>query len=361
MPILTHARMLVLGDDLTGTAEAAAALLRPGRRIRIALDPLGDVGPGDLALDLDLRDRPEADIDAALAAVAPFVAEFAPDLLYLKIDSLLRGPVESLVGFALSISPDVLMAPALPHHGRTTENGRVFLDGVPAHRSALGQALGLRPVDTNLMDRLARFGPRRVLRAGRGALPGGLLIADAKDGDDLARLWERAAAGGGTRPRVMIGSAGLLTSGVDPAPMAPVRIAPPVLWVIGSRTPVARAQAGLLAAETSMFSGDRVITTQDASDGPDDPAASKVIAESAARIADGFACVFATGGATARAVAEALGLHQLTPAGEPQSGLIVLETGLKRPRHLMIRSGGFGDRKALLRLRRSFLGEQPDE
>lgn len=360
MPLLPQGRTMVLGDDLTGTAEAAAALLRPGRTVRLGLDPAAIAGSDDVALDLDLRDAQATDVTAKLASLAPRIADFAPDLVYFKIDSLLRGPVESLVGFALSISQDILVAPALPSQGRTTANGRVCLDAVPAHRTALGRALRLRSRDMDLMVRLDRFMPRCVPCAGLDQLPDGVVVANAENASDLANAWALAMRRGGNGPCVMVGSAGLLRSGAQHMGTTHVAVEPPVLWVTGSRTPVARKQADLLAAETHGWHRDVFIATEDAKDGPDDPNASKALVERAAVLARDFSSVYATGGSTARALVHALGLEKLTVVGELQDGLVVLETGLSNPRHLMIRSGGFGERNALLRLRRSIAARMPD-
>ena len=92
---------LILADDLTGAADCAAQALRHGLRATVSLRPGADNGAADVvALDLDTRAGPAAGARAATRAAA----HGAPELLYVKLDSLLRGHLGAAIDGALDAS-----------------------------------------------------------------------------------------------------------------------------------------------------------------------------------------------------------------------------------------------------------------
>ena len=120
-------RALILADDLTGAADCAAQALRHGLTAAVALRPDTAVAADVLALDLDTR---QGGAQAAYAATRD-AAEGAP-LLYVKLDSLLRGHIGAALDGALdgAGAETAVVAPAFPGQGRTTVGGRQLVDGV---------------------------------------------------------------------------------------------------------------------------------------------------------------------------------------------------------------------------------------
>jgi uncharacterized protein YgbK (DUF1537 family)/GNAT superfamily N-acetyltransferase len=265
----------ILADDLTGAADCGLAFLRAGFPVTVGLG----AAPGPVAaIDLDTRRRPDA------AAVRTAAAS-AEGLLYLKIDSTLRGHVAEEVRAALDGAglARAVVAPAFPAQGRTVRGGQVHVDGRPG-RSLAG-------------------------------------IVDAETDDDLRAIVDSV----GDEPVLWAGSAGLAAhvAATLPAPgfePEPVRADGPVLIAVGS--PEAAHQVAAIAA-----SDDIVLTGED-------------LGPAVAARRDEIGGLVVTGGATARAVMEALEERTITLAGEVEPGVPVGRLGSGLP--IVTKAGGFG-------------------
>ena len=220
-------RALILADDLTGAADCAAQALRHGLSAAVALRPDTGVEADVLALDLDTR---QGGARAAYAATRDATADGAP-LLYVKLDSLLRGHIGAALDGALdgAGAETAVVAPAFPRQGRTTVGGRQLVDG---------EEVG------NLLEVLREQTAREVIHVRDGAFDRpGVLACDAEDDDDLARIAAAGPAGA-----VWAGSAGLagaLFRGLEPGGGAgPVAVAGgPALVVVGTRAAAAQLEA----------------------------------------------------------------------------------------------------------------------
>ncbi|RDU99493.1 4-hydroxythreonine-4-phosphate dehydrogenase PdxA [Trinickia dinghuensis] len=127
--------LLMIGDDLSGTADCAVTCAAIGLASVVGLGVQAAGGSTDAAvLAIDTDTRRAAAADAARATVAVWHAHGAGRKLYKKIDSTLRGNVTAeiaaLVGAGMAI-----VAPAFPAAGRTTVGGRQFVFGVPVEAS----------------------------------------------------------------------------------------------------------------------------------------------------------------------------------------------------------------------------------
>ncbi|HEY9374184.1 four-carbon acid sugar kinase family protein, partial [Streptomyces sp.] len=128
----------ILADDLTSAGDGAAPFRRAGHDARIlfaAADPPSALGPGVTAVDLGTRivDETEAADRTRRAARAFADAE----LLLKTVDSTLRGHVDAEIRAAWQGSGRraVVVAPAFPAEGRTTEHAVQYVRGVPVHES----------------------------------------------------------------------------------------------------------------------------------------------------------------------------------------------------------------------------------
>ncbi|MVA77085.1 4-hydroxythreonine-4-phosphate dehydrogenase [Auraticoccus sp. F435] len=243
----------VLADDLSGAVECAA-VLGAGTPVLLSPEPLLDHGvpAGPVVVDADARLRSGA---AAAGALEGAARALAGHTLFVKIDSLLRGPVAAAVSVAARRGT-VVLCPALPAHGRSVRGGVLHLDGVPLHRTT---AWHLEPVPAP--DRVARLLPPGLTGAvvGRdrqraGGLhqlladpPAPVLVCDAEGPDDLARLGAAVRAHPGT---VAVGSSGLLAAVAGATPARGHRTTPPGrrLVVVGSASAEAAEQTRRLLA-----------------------------------------------------------------------------------------------------------------
>jgi 4-hydroxythreonine-4-phosphate dehydrogenase len=251
------------------------------------------------------------------------------------------------------------VAPAFPATGRTTRGGRVFVG--EAHVGdlvALLDAAGLKPV------RVPRGAP---LAGGR------TLVCDAETDADLAAIAAGAARLG--RPLVWVGSAGLARQLPGALGLVPTTVAParkrrppgPVLILVGSRSPVAREQAGRVDAvtialgpgaddtlEAALAAGDDVvlITPVDHVDLARAPAFAAALGRRAAAHAARLGGLIATGGDIARAALTALGASGLHLVGEIEPGVPRSLADTDPPLPVVTKAGAFGAPTTLERARR---------
>jgi uncharacterized protein YgbK (DUF1537 family) len=274
-----------------------------------------------LSVDLDVRERSDADARAAIAeAITRLGADNVdPELrVFVKIDSTLRGPIVGLVDGALRTSGRSLaiVAPAFPEQGRHIRDGYLVVNG------QTGPSL------------VELFGDLNVT------------VIDAEETAELAQVARSAA----DHPEwLLVGSAGLARQLAPPH--APSRAiadgAGPLLIVAGSPTLVTRTQLDHVPAVDDIV----VLATPptDTRDAGEAAAALATSVEGWAREHTPRAMVL-TGGATAREVSHRLGATSLRLRGELQPGIPVatLEDGRWHGVTVVTKAGGFGTPRTLL-------------
>ncbi|MHA6629636.1 four-carbon acid sugar kinase family protein [Pseudonocardia sichuanensis] len=342
----TVRRLAVVADDLTGAADAAAPFAAHGFTVAVALGeqlPTADV----VALSTDNRGRPAAEARERTHRAVGRVRD--AELLFVKIDSTLRGQVRADVEGALAAwgAATAIATPAFPAQGRVVRDGALLVHGEPT----VPQVAAL--------------------------FPDGVEVVDAESHDALLALARRLADGGS----VGIGSGGLsraLAEVLPPPPSCRRTASVPsrrecrssveagVLLVVGTPHPTTRAQLAPLGADlvstasaavSALRAGRRAVLTCEP-DGPVDPESPAAVALGAGLAAAAVAVLDAvpgtglvlTGGATALAVADALGATELRLHGEVVAGLPlgVLVAGPRRV-PVVTKSGGFGAPDALTR------------
>jgi len=382
-------RLVIIADDLTGAADAAAAY-GPFTQVAVVLDPSDDLPSTEvLAIDTDSRHRsPEYAAEAVAAATRAAVAAGA--VLYKKIDSTLRGNIATEVAAALrvlssSAPASAMVAPAFPGTGRTVIDGVLRVDGTRGgDLRALFADSGLR-TEVIRLD-VVRRGAPAVVTAYTGHLARGadVICCDAVTDDDLEILQAAATELG---PGVLVvGSAGLTRAAVrgrTPWPRREIpRPAGPVLTVLGSHSGTARKQRAALTASGEvdvamvMFpygqDQQRLAATELVTAHGDmlllpDPTA-PVHRERASEVAAALAAVTArllrerhsdlaglvlTGGETARAVLLAAGAHSFTVLGELDPGVVLSRVPALGELPLVTKAGAFGEPATLDRARRT--------
>jgi D-threonate/D-erythronate kinase len=211
-------RIAVVADDLTGACDSAVPFLAAGP-VLVGLWPhLPDGDVACTAVSTETRGEPNlAGVRGRAAALG-----LRGDLLYRKLDSMLRGsPVADLESARAVVRGRCLVAPALPGEGRTTVGGVQRWPGGAVDLRAL-----LAPLVADAYVELR----------------------DAVTDADLDRVAEDALAHG---DRVLAGSAGLAAAlaralGLGPAPAAPAQGCKRPLAVVGS--PAAAAQGAFARA-----------------------------------------------------------------------------------------------------------------
>jgi uncharacterized protein YgbK (DUF1537 family) len=217
----------VLADDLTGAMDGGVRLLGAGLSVRVCIEPnelAAMAGETDvLVVDTETRNiEPRRAAARVLSAVSELTDAGFP-LGYKKIDSTLRGNLGAELEAVLTsgAAKRVVVAPALPHNGRTTRGGIHYVEGRPLAETEFARD-PLAPVEhSRIRDVITEQCPRRTTELGLddirgGALPAALselfalgvqiVVADAETDEDLSGL-ALAAESAGALP---CGSAGWL-------------------------------------------------------------------------------------------------------------------------------------------------------
>ncbi|GAB3569359.1 four-carbon acid sugar kinase family protein [Amycolatopsis endophytica] len=375
-------RLVIVADDLTGAADAAAAY-GPFAEVSVMLDITG-VLPGAevIAVDTDSRHRsPEFAGRAVTAAVRAAVAAGIP--LYKKIDSTLRGNIAVEIGAALhELSATALLAPAFPDMGRTVTGGVLRVGGIVRgdvrdRFAGSGLRTALIPLE------VVRRGQSEVVSAYRSA-EADVVCADAVTEADLEVLHAAGAALG--PDALLVGSAGLTRVAARArgfaGPLSVPASTGSVLTVLGSYSTLAREQRAALtasgkvttvtiaapfgpgeqsraAAELSAADGDVLLAPDPHA--PVERAHAREVASALAAVAAAhvsqrrttLAGLILTGGETARAVLLAAGVRGFAVHGEIAPGVVHSTIPALGGLPLITKAGAFGAPDTLERARRT--------
>jgi uncharacterized protein YgbK (DUF1537 family) len=263
-------RLGIIADDLTGAADTAAALARPGAPVRAWLGPrpLGPVVSA-VAVTTDSRHRPLDQAAEAARESAAALRSAGVTILYRKVDSNLRGNVAAELAAAMEVAGGpVLFAPAFPQRGRTTVGGVQCIEGVPVAETEMGRDPQAPARCSDVVQLLidgwqagvratVQLCPLEVVRAGPEAIrarlrEGGVLVCDAETDADLEAIAEAALAH--PQVRLMAGCAGLAAAvarrlyGERPRAAWPETRRGPCLAVLASASAALTAQVAHAAA-----------------------------------------------------------------------------------------------------------------
>ena len=390
--------LLILGDDLSGTADCAVTSAALGLSSIVMLHapqtthtlPFGvDV----LAVDLDCR-RSTAALAAQANADAWHRLSHPTMRLYKKVDSTLRGNVAAEIAALVPLAGMAIVAPAFPAAGRTTRDARQWLHGTPveesevwrneaiAGRADLAVMLALQGLKVAALTLdMARAEPTVLLAYMRRAQADGVqaLVCDSETDDDLRRIAQASALLAGV---FWVGSAGLapdlmralaLTAAGDALTLPPPAAGSPMLAVVGSMSSVSHAQvaalkdaagSALLTFEvaTQSLRHEQAELTRAVSEALQQGCDVVVLLQQDDRthVADGLyfcqrlaavlapalphaASIVATGGETARALLAAAGIDALHVVDEIESGVPLLHAlHAGRTLQVITKAGGFG-------------------
>lgn len=368
---------VVAADDLSGACEIAGLLHQHGTRSIVELlgRPPGEEQPptgprtGRVVRIIDLDVRSSTNEEAARR-----LSRLDLDAIdYVKVDSMLRGPITGLIDAITAGGRRAAFCPALPAAGRTVAHDVPLLDGLPLGETTAWQ-LENEPPPSSLAGVLAPVARTTNLRPAGSGSDVDVITADASSDADLDQLAERVDA----EERLAVGSAGLFAALLRrrPAVSAPTATTDrrgcsraPVLIVVGTASPQAREQvdhlAGLgasvidldpsgsdasVATPDHLGEGERLVLRWAPSDHLEPglaPDLDRRLIELATSIAVRSAAtrLVLTGGTTARLTLDALGASALRVLRVVHHGGAVLETD--GGRIVAIRPGSFGDYRSL--------------
>lgn len=392
-----------IADDLSGALDVAAAFHRAGRDVRIALtaDASDTIGPGTVAgITTETRNASPAAAAAAVRRAIERGSAQGDRLRYKKIDSTLRGPVAAELTALLQALPKarVLFAPANPRVGRTVRDGVLLVHGVPVAESDFGRDPACPLRHSSIREILGDAVSDRVVIPDTASEAD--LVAAVRQMTEHGGEWVAVGSGALAIPVAYRCSVADRSQGDAPAPAVdggcdpgrengrPARNRPsrgalearpagrvahsPVLMIGGSAHPLNRRQAeelrrthdvaihevaladsavaADLAVATLRTTGTAILQLPAERTNPRAALAGIVAAATQAIDAATVRRVFATGGETAFALSERLGLTMLHFIDEIEPGLS-LSIGQARGGSMLlaVKPGGFGDDRTWVR------------
>ncbi len=257
----------ITADDLTGAADAAAALARPLRPVAVSVAALPRCLSHRYAVAANTASRacpPEEAYRLTCRSVESLLRAGA-HLIYKKTDSNLRGNIGAeLAAVGETTRLPVLFAPAFPARGRTVVNGVALVHGVPVAETEIARDPEAPVTCSDIAEIIRSQWPeaplvhchldqvRKGAEAIRALAPDqGVLLLDATTEEDLDAI---ALAALGLSPcPALAGSAGLVRAVGRRllGPPEPLRLAGdrggPVLAVLASASAALTAQVRRVA------------------------------------------------------------------------------------------------------------------
>lgn len=406
-PTVGDVRALVVADDLTGANDTGVQFAEAGWSTTLQLGPasapVSAAHASATAVSTDSRAL-DHDTAAGRTRAALEARPSAPgDVVYVKVDSTLRGSVAGQLAGALAAWRErhadafVVLCPAYPAMGRTVEDGLLLVHGRPVTESPAATD----PVTPVREDALAALAPGAVTvpvaptseawasSLAAAAERADVVAVDARTDEDLDRL---AAAVLLLGPRVLpAGSAGLAAplatawlgedAGGRDVP-APVDVRRPLVLVTSQHATARRQVASLVEAAdpavhvvtstlADLLDGDSPVVDA-APDAPvvllspDERAeptlagrlATALAARAAALLDDegaGFDALVLVGGDGAEALLSALDARGIAIRGRLLEGVPAGQVagGAADGLPVVTKAGGFGDDTTLLTLLRT--------
>ncbi|HEV8282923.1 MAG TPA: four-carbon acid sugar kinase family protein [Chitinophagaceae bacterium] len=129
--------IVVLADDITGAAELAGIGLRYELKAEIIMSASQHADVDLLVVCTDSRSLNNEDAEKVTVKALQEILSLKPELIYKKIDSVLRGHIldEVKVQMKLTGLNKAVILAANPSLGRTIKDGKYYIDGVLIHKT----------------------------------------------------------------------------------------------------------------------------------------------------------------------------------------------------------------------------------
>jgi uncharacterized protein YgbK (DUF1537 family) len=360
--------LLIVADDLTGACDAAVAFAQRAL-VRVCVDDQPPGHDGVWGINTSSRDVTPADAEKILARVAGGIPK--DRTIFKKVDSVFRGNTLVEIAATCQCFPAdlIVLAPAYPELGRTVQRGKLYVQS-EGESCCLDVVAGLQACGCDATVLGVSNSSESLAHAKQESLAAGkrLVLCDAGTQEHMNAIV--SAAGQLDRQTLWIGSGGLAHALALQWAQAPGGADMPLprgrtVFCVGSDHPATRQQL------LSMHETARVPVYP--CNAPAMPAHSSFALEITSRTTpshvqaalsaisrDEIACLFVTGGDTARLVCRALGIETLRLLQEfaPGVPLGLVEGGRFDGIPVMLKSGGFGECDLLLRVLEAFGNEE---
>ncbi|SNY92958.1 Uncharacterized conserved protein YgbK, DUF1537 family [Cohaesibacter sp. ES.047] len=402
-------KLAIIADDFTGAGDAGIHFALGGSRADLILNiaSLASVQKEQDAVAITTETRFLSAEDAAktVSRTIGLCREAGYGSIYKKIDSTMRGNPGSEIEAALAATGQTaaIICPAMPETGRICVRGAIWIHGKPLHLSDIGKdpfhplatssiaellqsqtALGMGTLDLEDIEAGESHLSKRLdalVAEGRR-----LVIADASEFSHMSTLARLVMS----KDLLPVGAGGFARALADEWARGKtgrpetVSLDGPLLAIVGSLTPVSLAQAkraeqsGLftvitlkaggshdemrakcekILAEAGMQEPNVLLCIKADGDNPpvsprEGERVSALLGATAAEICSITSCrtVFSTGGSTAIAVAEALGIRSVHLITELLPGIVLgkCQKNTNGIDGFISKAGGFGPEDLLI-------------
>ena len=265
-------QLAIIADDLSSATDCGIQMARSGLHTLVVLDDLEAIATNAeidiLSLDTDSRSVSPKDAYKRVKQVTEVLLANGYLKFYKSIDSTLRGNIGAEVDAILDSAQfsGAVLAPAFPHYGRTTRDGKHYWNGIPITQTEFARDPQAPVQDDELVRLVTSQSVRKAglvdletLHAGADAVENRLLalrqrgvelyVFDAVEETDLDLIVETVTAG--SHHVLWVGSTGLarcipVTLRLPDCNQSPDQNsgnAKPGLLVIGSVSEITRKQA----------------------------------------------------------------------------------------------------------------------
>jgi uncharacterized protein YgbK (DUF1537 family) len=130
--------IVVIADDLTGAAEIGGLGLSFGLKAEIITDLKINPSAELVVISTDTRSMPEEKALEITKAVSETILVINPDIIFIKVDSVLRGHIVPELKLHLQILgyKKALLVSANPAFGRVLTGGKYYVNGELIHKTA---------------------------------------------------------------------------------------------------------------------------------------------------------------------------------------------------------------------------------
>ena len=223
-------RLAIIADDLSSATDCGIQMAKSGLRTHVPLTWSGIASAAQeadvVSVDTDSRTLPDVEAYKRVKSVAGLAVAAGLGNIYKSLDSTLRGNLGAEIDAVLDVvEVDIAaVAPAFPLYGRTTLNGKHFLNGLPINTTEFATDPQCPVLEDDLVRLFSSQSRRKVGLVPLAVLRGGadsvvtllaaliaekveLAIFDAEVEADLDRIASGVAA---SKHRVLwVGSTGL--------------------------------------------------------------------------------------------------------------------------------------------------------
>lgn len=189
--------IVVIADDFTGAAELGGIAVRHQLNVEVNTEVNMHSSADVLIIATDARSLTKKEAVNEMSRITKQVASLKPQLIFKKVDSVLRGYVIDELTAQLQILglSSVLLVPANPALGRTVVDGKYFVNGEPLHLTGFANDPAFPAKTSSVQEMLHRDDISLTFRQPEEELAAaGITFGETKNKSDL-QTWANKTDG----------------------------------------------------------------------------------------------------------------------------------------------------------------------